>query len=125
MFWLVVLSVAVFDVARDPCRTFKEVVGFDVIRTLRLNNRDLWMVANPNDKQAVVALGPFGGRLRVSEKCLLTGVSESCFGNLDLHSIETALGNSIPPPLVGMAMGPLLLAWSMFTRLERIRQLSA
>ncbi len=103
----------VVDIARDVTKVFSEVIGWNTMRTLRLNNHDLWVLPHGS---TVSVFGPNGRRLRLEEKEVLTGLPRGTLRRLDLHAAETALGNTMPVPLIGTVMAPVLAAWSLYSR---------
>ena len=110
------MMVAIVDIARDPTGAcaFSECIGFDCCKTLRLNNSDLWILPH---KSVTAQLGPHGRRLRLDEKALITGIKPSSLVPfVSKHDAEKALGNTIPVPLIGTVLAPLLCSWSMMTR---------
>ena len=110
------IIVAIVDIARDVTKAFGEVVGFDVLRTLRRNNHDLWVFPNAKHYDSVECFGVHGRRLTLSEKSVLTGLPPYCLGSLTLAEAESALGNTIPVALVGSAIAPLLYSWCLYCR---------
>ena len=111
-------AVAVFDIARNPLLAFKETIGWDQIKTLRLTNSDLWVMPHPLCREM---LGQHGRLLRLDEKICLTGMVPESLRSLQKHQAEVSLGNSIPVPLVGTAIAPLLFCWSISTRSESMQ----
>ena len=107
------------DVARNPHLAFNEVIGWDSIRTLRLNNCDLWCIPHP---AYVEQLGRVGRKLRLEEKAYLTGIVGSSLGSMDKSQAGKSLGNCIPVPMVGLVLAPVVLCWCMHTRNESFMQ---
>ena len=59
------------------------------------------------------------------EKARLSGIVPESLEGLSIAGIEQALGNTIPVPLIGTIMAPVLLAWREMFRLELFRPLAS
>ena len=101
-------EIAIVDIARDTAKKFDGDLGIDESHTLRLNNAHLWIVPASH---LYDVYGKKGRLLTFDEKCRLCGIVPQSLGGLSPSSIETALGNCIPVPLIGTVMVPLLRAW--------------
>ena len=111
--------VLIADVARDATTgsSFGEGKGIDETMTLRRNNRYLWCVPAPN---MVHFFGPRGRLLKDSEKARLTGMAPQSIDMLSSLSLQTAIGNSIPVPLVACILAPVVRALVEARRRELI-----
>lgn len=101
-------TVAIADVARDPMLSFDTVFSIGYMRTLRTNCSHLWLLPS-EDLQS--SFGPRGRFLSRSEKCRAAGIVASSVVSLSDTQLCTALGNTIPVPLIGIVSFPLFRAW--------------
>ena len=99
---------AIVDVERDPVRRVESTYSIGCVRTLRTNMSRLWVLPRG---QAVHIIGNVGRLFSKDERCRSAGVvpsSLTCLTNADVHK---AIGNTIPVPLIGTVMYPVLRAW--------------
>lgn len=100
---------AVCDAARDTLKNVDSGVCIEGTHTLRTNNSHLWVLPAPEVQKD---FGDFGRLLTIKEKCRVSGVLPSSLSDLDDEQIELSLGNTIPIPLIGTVLLPVLRAWA-------------
>ena len=101
-------QVAITDVARDPLKRFDSGLVVGCTRTLRTNSAYLWILPSP------ACTGKFGekGRfLNRAEKARCAGLRPESLQDLSDPECDKAIGNTIPVPLIGTVMFPVLRAW--------------
>ena len=106
-------TVGVVDIARDPLKGVDSKIAVGCVRTLRTNNSHLWLLPSP---QLEATFGDRGRRLNRDEKCRLAGLVPESLSELDEPDLEIAIGNTIPVPLVGVVLAPVLRAWAHMER---------
>ena len=100
-------EVAICDIARDPLKSFAEVTtGY--VACFRTNNAHLWVLPS---LPLVGKLGDLGRLMTVAEKARCAGLVPESLASLRTHDSEVAIGNTIPVPLIGAIMLPVLKAW--------------
>jgi site-specific DNA-cytosine methylase len=107
--------IAIADISRDPSKEagVDSDLKIDRCATFRTNNRFLWLIPGRNLRSTY---GEHGRYLSRDEKCLASGIAPGSLRELSLHRLEVALGNTIPPPLVGDILAPVLSAWTLAMR---------
>ena len=107
--------VGIVDAGRNPFYAFGEGFGMDQVRTIGLNNHNLWIIPHDDYK---ARFGVHGRRLKAEEKARLQGIDpNSMLRHLHTNTdIEETLGNTIPVPMIGTVIAPLLAAWSDMLR---------
>lgn len=111
--------VGVIDSARDFFKGFDNAIAVDCVHTLRTSNKGLWLLPSPSMQGT---FGKYGRFLRVSEKARLSGIVPSSLKGLCDSDAERALGNTIPVPLIGTVMVPMLAAFAEAVRQSVARQ---
>ena len=101
-------ELAVADIARDPLRKYDSGYSIGATSTLWTNCSHLWLLPGPS---LTSSLGRYGRRLSRGEKARIAGLVPSSLIDLSAEQFNTAIGNTIPVPLVGAVMFPLLRAW--------------
>jgi hypothetical protein len=104
----VIARVGVVDIARDPLREMDSKIQVGGTRTLRTNCSHLWILPG---QLLVPTFGPRGRLLNRAEKCRISGIVPSSLASLSAAEVDTAVGNTIPVPLVGHILYPVLRAW--------------
>lgn len=115
-------ELGIIDVGRDSAKPYDGAFGFDESHTLRLNNSNLWVCP------ASHLHGMYGKKGRLlswQEKARLSGVVPESIEGLSRAGVEKALGNTIPVPLIGTVMAPVLLAWREMHRVELLRPVAS
>jgi hypothetical protein len=102
-------TVAIVDVARDPFGQVDATAVAGGTRTLRTNCAYLWILPST---AWVPTFGVRGRFLSRDEKCRIAGLVPSSLSGLSDNDVTRAVGNTIPPPLVGVVMYPVLRAWA-------------
>ena len=102
-------TVGIVDVARDPLRAFDSEPSVGCTRTLRTNCCSLWILPG---KSFEAVFGEKGRFLNRSEKCRLAGIVPSSLAMLSDSDLDQAIGNTIPVPLIGHVLYPVLRAWA-------------
>ena len=109
-------QIATIDCERQPDadHTFdtNAVLGF--LRTLRTKSQAVWLLPAPS-LQGV--FGARGRRLTRDEKIRCSGFEPSWLSDLSDSEAMHATGNTIPPPLAGHVLFPLVRAWA-YTAIE-------
>ena len=106
-------TVAIVDVARDPLGQVDATAVVGGTRTLRTNCAYLWVLPSA---AWVPTFGSRGRFLSRAEKCRIAGLVPSSMAGLSDNDVERAVGNTIPPPLIGVVMYPVLRAWAEHIR---------
>ena len=102
-------ELGIIDIARDASNiSFDSTFGFDECHTLRTNNSHLWIVPAIHLRATYGARGRF---LTWQEKARLSGITPWSLEGMPVATINSALGNTIPVPLIGSVLAPLLQAW--------------
>ena len=101
-------TVGIVDVARDPLRNMDSKARDGGTRCLRTNCSHLWILPSPSCE---AWFGPRGRFLSREEKCRVAGIVPSSLRALSDAAVDTAVGNTIPVPLVGHIMYAVLRAW--------------
>jgi site-specific DNA-cytosine methylase len=102
-------DVAVADISRDPLRPYDSSVAVDSTHTLRTNSAHLWLLPSARLSEK---LGPKGRLLNRSEKCRAAGIVPETLSSLTDYELDFAIGNTIPVPLIGTILYPVLRAWA-------------
>ena len=109
-------ELGVVDIARDASKVgFDSAFGFDECHTFRTNNSHLWVVPAIHLRATYGAHGRF---LTWQEKARLSGIAPRSLEGMSVAGIQSALGNTIPVPLIGSVLAPLLQAWREVYRSE-------
>lgn len=106
-------TVAVVDVARDPLRSIDSKFTVGGTRTLRTNCSHLWILPSPRWQSV---FGQRGRRLNRAEKCRVAGIVPGSLSELAEPDLDIAVGNTIPVPLIGVVLAPVLRAWAQMER---------
>ena len=101
-------TVAIVDVARDPLKQMDTRFKEGGTRTLRTNCSHLWIM--PSTKY-MSTFGDRGRFLSRAEKCRVAGIVPNSTVDLADFDLDVAVGNTIPIPLVGHIMYPVVRAW--------------
>ena len=96
------------DVSRDPLKLFDAARVLEGTNTLRTTGSHLWVLPSA---QAASTFGHRGRFLTRSEKARCAGIVPESLSDLTDAEFETAIGNTIPVPLIGTIMYPVLRAW--------------
>ena len=109
-------QIAIIDCERQPDaeHTFdtNAVLGF--LRTLRTKSQAVWLLPAPSLHGV---FGARGRRLTRDEKIRCSGFEPSWLSALSDSEAVHAIGNTIPPPLAGHVLFPLVRAWA-YTAIE-------
>ena len=108
-------ELGIIDVGRGSAKPYDGPFGFDESHTLRLKSSMLWV------DPASHLHGRYGAKRRLlswQEKARLSGVVPEFLAGLSIAGIEQALGNTIPVPLIGTIMAPVVRAWREMFRVE-------
>ena len=101
----------VVDISRDPTKKIDSQIVINRVQTLRTNNARLWLFPSSALKHAI---GARGRLLTIVEKARLSGLTDNALDGLlkkDLAHAETAVGNTIPIPMMGHILAPVLRMW--------------
>ena len=105
---------AVIDAGRNPDKdSVDDNLKFDRCSTFRTNNKLIWIVPQ---KALRDIFGPYGRFMSKEEKCRASGLEPRSLVDLSTHRVEVAIGNTIPPPLIGDVLAPVLASWTMYMR---------
>ena len=88
-------------------------IKLDKVSTFRTNNKFLWLIPHRLLRHT---FGPYGRLMSREEKCAASGLLASSLTGLSDHRLEVAIGNTIPPPLIGDILAPLLASWTLHMR---------
>ena len=102
-------EIAVTDCSRDPDGQVDSQLSIGHFRTLRTNCSDLWLLPGTSYWKSVI--GPHGRRATRAEKAWASGFDPSCLASLSNAEFEKAIGSTIPVPLAGVILIPMLRAW--------------
>ena len=98
--------------ARDPTGHVDSEFSVDQVATLRTNNHTLWLFPPTS---MVSVFGAKGRLMTIVEKARCAGFADGALRGLlkckRLHDAEVALGNTIPVPMVGNVLAPILRMW--------------
>jgi len=112
-------TVGVVDIARDPLKGVDGKIAIGGVRTLRTNNSHLRLLPSP---QLEATFGERGRRRNRDEKCRLAGLVPESLSELDEPpDLEIAIGNTIPVPLIGVVLAPVLRAWAHMERSAELK----
>ena len=103
-------TIGICDVARDPLRKMDGDISTGRTKTLRTNCSHLWILPG-HDAAHRHIFGDKGRLLNRSEKCRLSGMVPSSLRDLTSHEVDVAVGNTIPVPLIGCILYPVLRCW--------------
>ena len=107
-------AMAAIDAGRNPdLDSVDDNLKFDRVSTFRTNNKFIWLVPQ---KALRDIFGPYGRLMTREEKCRASGIEPRSLVDLSTHRVEVALGNTIPPPLVGDVLAPVLASWTLYMR---------
>jgi len=106
-------TVGIVDIARDASKPVDSKITVGGTKTLRTNCSHLWVLPSPEWRDTFGAKGRFLNR---AEKCRIAGIVPSSLEEMPVGALEVAVGNTIPVPLVGVVMAPVLRAWMQMVR---------
>ena len=106
-------TVAIADVSRDPFRKMDSALAVGCARTLRTNCSHMWILPGPPPEHIFWPRVCF---LIRAEKCRVAGVVPSSLSSLSDSDVDVVLGNTIPVPLAGHVLFPVLCAWIEIVR---------
>jgi site-specific DNA-cytosine methylase len=114
--------VGVVDAARDPCKPMDSAIAVNRTRTLRTNNSHLWIL--PATAAQRLVYGERGRLMNRAEKARMAGITPFSLGKLTTAALETAVGNTIPVPLIGAVLVPILAAWRVLKQRQHLERVS-
>ena len=112
----------IVDIERDPLKEVDSGIAVNGTRTLRTNNAGLWIL--PATASHAQQYGPRGRFLTWAEKARLAGMTPCSLKSLSIREVEIAVGNTIPVPMIGAVLTPVLAAWKIFKQRAHMAQLS-
>ena len=108
------VPMAVVDAGRNPEKnSVDDDLKLDHCSTFRTNNQFLWVISAMALRDI---FGPYGRLMSREEKCRASGLEPRSLVHLSNHRVEVAIGNTIPPPLVGDVLAPVLASWTLYMR---------
>lgn len=105
--------IGIIDCERNPnaSNTFDTRISYGRLRTLRTKSGSVWLLPAPCLK---AEFGEHGRRVSRDEKIRCSGYSPAMLEDLNDIEVNKAIGNTIPPPLAGCVLVPILRAWIKF-----------
>ena len=110
-------QVAIIDCARDFLLKVDSDICVGSAHTLRTNNDRLWILPAPGLRKT---FGELGRLLNRNEKCRISGILPESLDSLNPAQLEISVGNTIPVPLIGAILVPVLRAWLIAKDLESV-----
>lgn len=107
-------AVGIVDACRDTLLRVDSDASLDTTRTLRTNCSSQWVIPGMEYRSI---FGERGRRLNRAEKCRCAGLVDSALDTLCPLEADKAIGNTIPVPLIGVVLAPLLKAFSTHLRI--------
>ena len=107
-------AVGIIDACRDTLLRVDSDACLDSTRTLRTNCGSLWIVPGLEFRST---FGQHGRKLNRVEKCRCAGLVDTALDSLSPIEVDRAVGNTIPVPLMGTVLAPLLKAFAFHVRI--------